>query len=160
MEEYPQGSDKGKWPEQVAFLIDEAKAGKVEAAYSLLNWLQDINWPGAREASEYLVANLETILPKIREVLRDDDDVWQYFVLNGLVAAMPREMAREFTSELVELTEHDDGHEVNLAAALVLCEKQLCPRDELIAIVERVERFNPGRLVEVEEIKKYLGYFP
>lgn len=157
MEEYPKNDDKQAWPKQVRCLINDAECGRSEAADALLNWLKDMNWPGAREAHAFLVANLVSVVPKIKEVLCGDDLVWQYWVLHCLVAEMPHDMARELTPRLVAMTERDDREEVNLAAALVLCEKRLCPEEQLVRIVDRVGRFNPDCQAEIQRLRVYLA---
>ncbi|HPF37483.1 MAG TPA: hypothetical protein P5081_12310 [Phycisphaerae bacterium] len=46
MPSYPRGP-KSTWQKQVNDLVAQAEAGGVEAVHALLNWLQNLNWPGA-----------------------------------------------------------------------------------------------------------------
>ncbi|WP_088835212.1 DUF5071 domain-containing protein [Paenibacillus tyrfis] len=45
----------------------------------LFEWIQDINWPIAREIAQILIKCNEETLPHIREILLGDDYDWKYF---------------------------------------------------------------------------------
>jgi len=48
--------------------------------YQLLEWIQDCNWPVARELFSFLASIGEPLAPHIRGVFASDDYVWQYWI--------------------------------------------------------------------------------
>ncbi|MCC6131085.1 MAG: DUF5071 domain-containing protein [Acidobacteria bacterium] len=53
----------------------------------LLIWLQDCNWPVAFVLAPFLATIGSPLVPHVRAILRSDDDVWKYWVLERIVAA-------------------------------------------------------------------------
>jgi hypothetical protein len=51
----------------------------------LLEWLQDMNWPVAQILQPFLASIGAPLVPHIRAVLATDDDVWKYWVVQGVV---------------------------------------------------------------------------
>ena len=51
----------------------------------LLEWLQDMNWPVAQILQPFLASIGAPLAPHIRAVLTADDDVWKYWVVQGVV---------------------------------------------------------------------------
>jgi hypothetical protein len=90
----------------------------------LLSWLQDYNWPVARALAPFLAAVGEPVLPEVRRILASDDEMWKYWVLVAVVAAMPAAVAGLLRPELVRMaTQPTPGEvtdEVNLAAREIL----------------------------------------
>ena len=56
---------------------------------TLLEWMQDLNWPVAQALHPFLAKLGEPLAPHIRSILRTDDDVWKYWVLICVVAESP-----------------------------------------------------------------------
>ena len=72
---------------------------------SLMEWIQDMNWPIANEVAELLLAFPNEIVPLIKDVLATTDDVWKYWCLECLVKKLPIELQMEFQSELIRIVE-------------------------------------------------------
>ena len=56
------------------------------AAMSLLEWLQDINWPVAQVLAPFFATVGADLAPYVRPVLESQDDVWKYHVIESVVS--------------------------------------------------------------------------
>ncbi len=77
----------------------------------LLAWLQDCNWPVSHPIGDFLTTISDPMAPLIRDVLNGDDDVWKYWCIVRLVAAMPGHVAEQFRSELHRLADQPTATE-------------------------------------------------
>ena len=50
---------------------------------SLLEWLQDMNWPVAKPVSLYLVSINDKITDEILEVFKTKDEIWKYWMISN-----------------------------------------------------------------------------
>ncbi|UEG54501.1 DUF5071 domain-containing protein [Mucilaginibacter daejeonensis] len=50
----------------------------------LLVWLQDMNWPVAFSVAEVLRPFTDKITPQIVDILRSNDEMWVYWILNNI----------------------------------------------------------------------------
>lgn len=71
----------------------------------LMEWIQDMNWPIAREVAELLLTFPNELVPLIKEVLATNDDVWKYWCLIILVKKLPEDMRKHLKAELTRLVE-------------------------------------------------------
>ena len=53
---------------------------------SLLEWLQDINWPVAQVLAPFFATVGADLAPYVRPVLESQDDVWKYHVIESVVS--------------------------------------------------------------------------
>ncbi|WML29343.1 DUF5071 domain-containing protein [Neobacillus sp. OS1-32] len=51
----------------------------------LLEWIQDMNWPIAKEVAEFLLTFPNEIVSLIQDVLATNDNEWKYWCLEILV---------------------------------------------------------------------------
>ncbi|WP_442952822.1 DUF5071 domain-containing protein [Paenibacillus sp. Soil522] len=51
----------------------------------LLEWLQDMNWPIAKDIEDVLADFGDHLIPHIRAVLNSYDGVWKFSLLYGLI---------------------------------------------------------------------------
>ncbi|WP_240056685.1 DUF5071 domain-containing protein [Bacillus mesophilum] len=72
---------------------------------SLMEWMQDINWPIAREVAQLLLTYPEDIIHLIKIVLTTNDEPWKYWCLEYLVKTMPEELRAEFKEDLIRIAE-------------------------------------------------------
>ena len=76
--------------------IDIANAGPILG--DLLEWLQDINWPVAKELFYVLPRFGKMLVPHIRSVFNSDDDIWKCWILC---------MLKEFPQDTVKLLSYE-----------------------------------------------------
>lgn len=79
---------------------------------SLLEWVQDMNWPVAPSVLELLLTFPEEILPHVQEVLSSDDDNWKWFILNYLVIELSVESRVQFKDYLTRMAETPTQNEL------------------------------------------------
>jgi hypothetical protein len=81
--------------------------------YQLLEWIQDCNWPVARELFPFLASIGEPLAPHIRRVFAGDDYVWQYWICclfaesPSLYAPFREEIHRIASSPTAEEQRHE-----------------------------------------------------
>ena len=56
------------------------------AAMSLLEWLQDINWPVAQVLAPFFAKVGADLAPYVRPILQSQDDVWKYHIIESVVS--------------------------------------------------------------------------
>lgn len=61
----------------------------------LLTWLQDCNWPVSWSVERFLATIDEPLVDPIRSVLRSNDDMWKYWIIQRLVQNEVMESAIE-----------------------------------------------------------------
>ena len=140
MREIPRGIHYAMGAELHAVLpLDKYDAGKIERLReigypgiepllpALLEWLQDGNWPIARNLSPFLASIGLPLVPHIRAVLSTSDGLWKYWVLSTVVA-VSAELRHALRPEL-ECIAHSPSHderaeEVDLYALELLAEKE------------------------------------
>jgi len=91
----------------------------------LLEWLQDPNWPVARDVLDLLSYAGEEIIPHIRAILVSQNGGWKYSLLTiGLVSKLAPSIRKSIRDELQRLaenpTENDIREEVNLLSKEIL----------------------------------------
>ncbi len=147
---------KSTWPEQANQIIAQGYPAVAPLLLDLVMWLQDINWPGAFEIASFLISLGEPVIPHVKHVLKGNDRVWQYFVINSLVDQWSRELVAELTSELMNLIWLTDGEEVDIAALRQLAKHHLGERDTIQKAIGRKKQGYRDLLAELDEIERYL----
>ena len=87
----------------------------------LLSWIQDMNWPVAKEIAEILSSYTNNIKKQIIYIIRGDDDIWKYWCIRELLYfTKEKELDCEIISELKRIvsdpTKGEVEEEVNLIA--------------------------------------------
>lgn len=72
---------------------------------SLMEWIQDINWPIAKDVAQLLLTYPEDIIHLIKMVLATNDEPWKYWCLEYLVKELPKGLRSQFKDDLIRLTE-------------------------------------------------------
>lgn len=87
---------------------------------ALLEWLQDANWPVAGPILDYFEPHINDIDDEIVKILQGDDDVWKYWILNGLIGhsdVVPNDVLMKEMSRIAENpTQSEIEEEVHEAA--------------------------------------------
>lgn len=89
--------------EKLNVLIAAGPDAAIPILGELLTWLQDINWPIAIPLADFLVTVGEPLLPHLKKVLLSHDDMWVYWVLQAVVAKLPKDLVRHLEPELRSL---------------------------------------------------------
>ena len=79
---------------------------------SLLEWIQDMNWPVAPSILKLLLTFPEEIVPHVQDVLSSDDDNWKWFILHFLVIELPVESRVQFKEYLTRVAETPTQNEL------------------------------------------------
>lgn len=79
---------------------------------SLLEWIQDMNWPIASGVLELLLTFPEEIVPHVQDVLSSDDECWKWFVLHYLVTELPVDSRVQFRESLIRIAETPTRNEL------------------------------------------------
>lgn len=89
-------------------------------ADELLEWIQDMNWPVAKELLTILGKIGEPLIEPIVEVFHGEDQMWKYWIITSLLPKMDQRVVKAFEPELERLktvqTIDDDELEVRQAA--------------------------------------------
>ncbi|GLC83285.1 DUF5071 domain-containing protein [Lacrimispora brassicae] len=96
---------------------------------NLLNWLQDMNWPVAKEIIQILPRFHKKLIPHIRDVFESDDDIWKYWVID-LIGEFPMETAILLKDDIKRLAYNPNPGEK--------CEEVDIKAKELLDYIERV----------------------
>lgn len=86
----------------------------------LMAWLQDYNWPVAQVLAPFLASLGTDIVPEVRKVLQGKDEIWIYWVLLKVVAALPEDAVAALQADLEALTVKPSPEEVDLIASEIL----------------------------------------
>lgn len=76
----------------------------------LLEWMQDYNWPIARELAPFLATIGEPLLPEIQRILNTTDQLWKYWILTKIVAKSPQ-LAEQLRPVLMRITQFPSKEE-------------------------------------------------
>lgn len=112
--------------------IEQLKAINVEEIepilWELLKWIQDINWPIARELIEILPRFHFQLIPYIKTVFDTDDSIWKCWVL-WLIEKFPEETIKILASDIRRIaynpTIGERNEETNLYALDVISKFEL-----------------------------------
>lgn len=91
---------------------------------TLLEWIQDMNWPVALGCLEILHKFQSELVPYIKEILEGEDSEWKYNVVRSLLIRMPTNVLIQLESELTRLalypSDMDRESEVDEEAKVIL----------------------------------------
>lgn len=71
--------------------------------YELFEWIQDYNWPVAQKIVHLLVDAGKDVIPIVQEILKTDDDIWKYWILQQVMYKMPINIIKLLEKELIEI---------------------------------------------------------
>ena len=90
----------------------------------LLEWLQDGNWPVAKELIPVLAKVGPPLAPHVVSILRGDDNVWKYWILTELAIHLDCTTRDALIDECVRIvntpTDGEIAEDVHLAARAIL----------------------------------------
>jgi hypothetical protein len=99
----------------------------------LLSWTQDGNWPISGAVAELLVLAGAALVPHLLSVLRSEDEMWKYWILELIVRHLPPDLLRSISGELgraaAEPTDGEKSAGVDGIAAEILKNQELYGRE-------------------------------
>jgi hypothetical protein len=75
----------------------------------LLEWLQDLNWPGAQTIAKLLTELGEPVIAHVKPIFQSNDSTWIYWVLSEIVSQWPAELVKQLKDNLAALSERGLG---------------------------------------------------
>ncbi len=134
---YPVG-DKGDWSSQA----EAIESGKIDIDVSdipsLLEWLQDMNWPGADLIVKFLIRHRTSLVEPIRNILISGDKVW----INWILIAFGREFNSGFWCHLIRELEQigfeRDEENTHIEALSILARYRIVSLDRIRSFVDEV----------------------
>lgn len=149
-----QPSGKGVW-DGAAEVITMIGYPRVKVILSgLLEWLQDMNWPGAQQIAEFLRSIGSPVVPHIREILKQhpDDEIWIYWLFELFIDDWEKGNVVQIQDELIDISK---GRLNDLSAIRILFKHKIIEMDEVIS--QLTEKYN-NALKELKELEnKYIG---
>jgi len=124
-----------------------------------LEFLQDINWPAARGAIKMLLEAGEALIPEIQRVINevDNDQIWHYWILLGIVQHWQPEMVAKIKPELLELVKRADKEGASIVALRILKDNSLITNSELTSHYQYLLAKFAGEQVWIDELNDELG---
>lgn len=71
--------------------------------YDLLEWTQDYNWPVAQELVPVLKEREDIIFPYMSDILRGDDFMWKYWIMDLLIPGLSLEHKNALKDDILKL---------------------------------------------------------
>ena len=68
----------------------------------LFEWLQNGNWPIARELGPLVASGGKVVVPHVRNILAGEDTIWKYFLIGSVVYG-DRELVEELMPDLLAI---------------------------------------------------------
>ncbi|NDJ00140.1 DUF5071 domain-containing protein [Flavobacterium sp. LaA7.5] len=100
--------------------IDEVK----DEVPLLLKWIKDGNWPQAPYIYQYFIPHVNEIEDEVIKILKSNDELWKYWLINGLLFKSKHRPSNLIMKELEYLynnpTEDEKEAEVDISAFEVI----------------------------------------
>lgn len=137
---YPNGPKSG-WLKQAEEIVNGKIAINQEQLPTLLEWLRDYNWPGAKEIGDYLAQFADKLVEPVRIILRSGDNIWIYWITVVIIDRWPRSTCKLIAEDLKTVAYSFDKEGAHLETLMI------CAR-------EKLDKPNVLRKVAIEKSKK------
>ena len=142
---YPNGPKSG-WLRQAEEIITGKIQIDPEEIPYLLEWLQDYNWPGAKEIAEFLIKYGDILIEPIRKILKSDDYIWIYWVLAILVSRLPKGLCAQLSDDLKALAYNYDDEGAHVESLMICARYKLDDPNFLRKVInEKVQKDNENK---------------
>jgi hypothetical protein len=153
---YPSGPKSG-WLAQANAIASGATAVQPADTPVLLEWLKDMNWPGAIEIAEYLRSCEFGLVEPIRHVLASGDSIWIRWVLLSFCDSFGFDFWGRLKDDLVRIAFNWDEDGAHIEALYVLARLRLVD-EGLIAQELRMMKLKPkANAVDYERVAALLS---
>lgn len=102
----------------------------------LLEWIQDLNWPGAREIADFLLEIGDPMIPYVKDVLNQysDDQEWVYWIFEVLINHWNTVQVLQIQAELIKISQEKAN---DLSALRILLTHGIYAKDVVYEIIQR-----------------------
>jgi hypothetical protein len=127
----------------------------------LLEWIQDMNCPGAQEIVDLLVTIDAEIVPHVKQVLKSGDGIWVMWVLSEVVSKWDTDLVRLVKEELFELAVTGENElvieGVDIQSMKLLYENGIINKDRALSILKRKMAMYQDMLDNLEAFNEEIG---
>jgi hypothetical protein len=151
---YPKGP-KSDWLSQANRIVSGEVITNENDIPSLLEWLKDMNWPGAVVIAGYLPKFGNALLPSVCQALKESDPIWNFGILNTLSKSMGREFWVHIVPQIEKIASERDLEGSHVEALYILARHDLTNPDEIRRMIESAKNqpgSNPEDYTEVETL--------
>ncbi|MDI4645228.1 DUF5071 domain-containing protein [Cohnella hashimotonis] len=137
-----QPGGKMHWDHAAELIVEIGYPRVAPILSDLLEWLKDLNWPGARLISDLLVSIKEPLTPFVKDALQSGDQIWNYWIINQVLKRWPIEVVTLLSEPLIALAFDFDEEEAHLAALQLLVNLKLMPTEIALGLIDmKIEDF-------------------
>ncbi|MFC6648461.1 DUF5071 domain-containing protein [Paenibacillus rhizoplanae] len=115
----------------------------------LLQWIQDMNWPGSRRIATLLRETGDPVIPYIQDVFRNQsqDEEWMYWIFEMIIDYWNKDHISQIQEELIRLTE---GKTIALKALRTLWVHQIYPGEAVLLLLEDKKQRSLTEIAQLE----------
>ncbi len=101
----------------------------------LLEWIQDLNWPGAGEIADFLLEIGDPMIPYVKDVLNQhsDDQEWVYWIFEKLIDHWNTKQVQQIQAELIKISQEKAN---DLSALRILLTHGIYAKDVVCEIIQ------------------------
>lgn len=149
---------KSYW-KNAALVLKEMGYPRVKSIIpELLEWIKDMNWPGAQEIVDLLTTVDDDIVPYIKKVLKSGDGIWIVWLLSEVVSKWSNELKKQIKDDLYKLSVTLDNNliieGVDIQAMKLLYESKLIDKHEILNIIKRKTELYKELLENLHEFRE------
>jgi hypothetical protein len=124
----------------------------------LLEWIQDMNWPGAQEIADLLITVDDEIAPYVKKVLKSGDGIWIIWLLSEVASKWNKNLKKQIKDELYELSVTLDNNliieGVDIQSMKLLYESKFIGNQEVSNIIKRKTELYQELLENLDEFRE------
>ena len=124
----------------------------------LLEWIQDMNLPGAQEIADLLSTIDDEIVPYVKQVLKSGDGIWIIWLLSEVVSRWNKDLKDLIKDNLLELAITQDSNliveGVDIESMKLLYESEFMDKDKVSSIIKRKRELYQELLENLDEFKQ------
>lgn len=148
---------KGHW-KNAAIVLNKIGYPRVKSIIpGLLQWIQDMNWPGAQEIADLLVTIDDKIVPYVTQALKSGDGIWIMWILSEVVSKWNRDLSNQIKDNLLELTNTLDTNliieGVDIQSMKLLHASNFIDKNKLLSIIKRKSDLYQELSENLEELR-------
>ncbi len=130
----------------------------------LLEWIQDMNWPGAQEIVDLLITIDDEIVPYAKKVLKSEDGIWIIWLLSEVVSKWNKDLMSQIKEDLYGLSVTLDNklimEGVDIQAMKLLYESKLIDKQQVSNIIKRKTDLYQELLGNLDEFRASIDIVP